>query len=481
MRRSLKKRFNGMILKGQKIRIEDANLEQKHVDAEDGDQQEPRPAKRAKKEKKESSKYEEPPLPGVELPDKRKVKRGWTESAAEKRERKVMEKELDAKKDKTSEEKKNKKKDRQASKFTKDAEMLFKTKLPPNAAASEAAADEAKSKKKKKSKKEGNEVLVHEFAKRKHLKDDDSTPAEPHVERTLEYVDGKGWVNETGRVIEPATTDRKLRPRPSPQPKAKQKPASKLDDKPVAGLGLTLEPPTAENGDSSEVSSSDTSSASESSEDEVENSNNIVEAPKIVHPLEALYKRPKPGAKSSSKSPTKPPPIDTSFSFFEAGTEGGSEDAGEDASEKGTRTLLLPPLTPHTKRDIRFRGVRSAAPTPDTAALNRKFSFSMIRRSDDDNDDDSDDSDDDDSIDVRENTKLNAVDEAATTADADPGSPSTARPAADGANGDKAESAFAQEFWEQRGPLNKAWRARRKDAMKQKRKRENKRLTRRMV
>ena len=140
----LKKKLNGSTLKGSKVRIEVAKPEKrKKLEAERAEEQqeeqEERPVKRAKKDRKKK----EGVLEGVELPDERKVKRGWTEVPVKgKKERKD-------KRDK--EEKKKEKAQRKESKYTKEPEVLFKAKLTP-VAATEVARKEKKDKKKDKAK-----------------------------------------------------------------------------------------------------------------------------------------------------------------------------------------------------------------------------------------------------------------------------------------------------------------------------------------
>ena len=83
----IRKKLNGTTLKGSKVRIEMAKPEKRkareEADAED------KPAKRSKKDKKDKKEKKEKKaekrvrspgvFDGVELPEDRKVKRGWTE------------------------------------------------------------------------------------------------------------------------------------------------------------------------------------------------------------------------------------------------------------------------------------------------------------------------------------------------------------------------------------------------------------------
>lgn len=176
------------------------------------------------------------------------------------------------------------------------------------------------------------------------------------------------------------------------------------------------------------------------------------EAAREVHPLEALYKRaPNPAVEDAAKHTL--PAIDTSFSFF---NPGDIEEEDEEVASVPTH----PPQTPHTKQDLEWRALRSAAPTPDTAGIGKRFRFA-IDGTEQDGEDESD----------------SDVDK--EMADAVPGAASAVRELADGEV--KEESEFRKWFYEHRGENNRAWKKKRKEAKKQQRQRENRRLTRRVV
>ena len=114
------------------------------------------------------------------------------------------------------------------------------------------------------------------------------------------------------------------------------------------------------------------------------------------------------------------------------------------------------PSTPYT----RTRDIRSAAPTPDTAAIGRKFSFSFAKHFDE------------------EDIEEEAYDEEEGWQNANQ-EPLGVREV-EGKEGEE-ETEFAKWFWENRGDSNRAWKKRRRDVMKQKRQRENRRVSRRVV
>ncbi|XPS96705.1 hypothetical protein M3J09_005964 [Ascochyta lentis] len=541
----IKKKLNGTTLKGSKVRIEMAKPEKRKAREEADAAPQDKPSKRAKKDKKEKKNKSETRkrdpgvFDGVELPDDRKVKRGWTEPVSAKSK---------SSKDKKDKKSKHDKHQPKPSKYTKEPELLFKAKLEPVAATEHARKEKKKDKKERKTK--TKEVIVHEFEK------NTKTPSFLKVAKVstekkppVEYVNGLGWVDEDGAVVEPETkkaahsrvlqlvdgqqlvepppTDSQGRPivRAAPPPTDSQgrplKPAKKQKPK------KATPPPESDaesDAESSVVSSSSedepsSSSESEDSDNDQDSDNDEESAPasptpspaqsksaqskpapktsqpspappststKEVHPLEALFKRAPP---PSLSTPTKPPPIDTTFSFFDNETTSPADGA---------------PTTPFTQRDLEWRGLRSAAPTPDTAAIGRRFSFDWRKGSqeaddaaadeemsdvdageqaqlhlntrantqskpladvvEEDEDDDDDDDDDDDNDDDNNKGSVDAGPAAAAAA----GIESTE---------DKPESEFRKWFWDNRGDINRAWKKRRRDALKAKRHADNRKMT----
>ncbi|KAE9377344.1 hypothetical protein N431DRAFT_555554 [Stipitochalara longipes BDJ] len=475
----IKKKLNGSILKGTKVRIEKARLEkEKPVEKEDEPE---RPKKERKKRKRDQLE-----VPGIDIGE-RQVKRGWTTPTAELK-GKGKEKEKVAK-----------------SKFTTQPECLFKTVLPPNKVAN------AKGKlKKSKDKKKGKETLVHEFERTVKYATFLRAPGGRKTKGVVEYVEGKGWVDEDGSVVEVVKIRKELVKVAKPavmkeeseeeseeessedssegssedEADAKQTESKianededstsddssseeELNHKVVASsIPITKVEEESSEESSSEDSSSEeesdhlpvassskvtkkTATSDESSEESSSESEDEVEEPQSaitsrpqsssgpgltikipdsitstpiassVHPLEALYKR------KSDEQPKAGP----SFSFF-----GDNED--EDVA---VETHLQVPLTPFTQKDFEYRGIRSAAPTPDTAHANKKFVWPT------DNDDD--DEEEQASSPIREPK----------------GKEKEAEP----------ESDFQKWFWENRGNVNRAWKKRRKVVAKEKRQREN--------
>ncbi|KAH9871953.1 hypothetical protein J1614_006212 [Plenodomus biglobosus] len=539
----IKKKLNGTTLRGSKVRIEMAKSEKRkareEADAAKEAAEAERPVKRAKKDKKRNE--ENGVLEGVELPDGRKVKRGWTEPPSKNRKEKKEKKEK-ADKDGKHEQRK--------SKYTKEPELLFKAKLTPVAAAEVARKEkkEKKKEKKEKNKSKAREVVVHEFEKNHKtptfLKE---TKVSTEKKPAVEYVNGQGWVDEDGVVVEPETGKAKairaleLVDAPSAAAKAwidgSAKPASSSSSKAKTKKEKKATPPPSssesEADDSSVVSSSSESEADSESEDDSESddesedgearvdsasacptettqntkaSSQFPETPskptatqetqetKPVHPLEALFKRAKPAPDTPNTTSTpvkKLTPINTSFSFFDTAPS-DPMDIDNDNPEAENAA----PITPHTQRDIEWRGLRSAAPTPDTAAIGGRFSFDWRNNNSAELDNDDDDEEEEDAHSDTDtyahaqhqlslNTKANAANAAKTRLanvpedheDADPTpSRAAAQDKARVAESEKPDSEFRKWFWENRGELNRAWKKRRRDALKSKRHGENKKM-----
>ncbi|KAI8937019.1 hypothetical protein NX059_006242 [Plenodomus lindquistii] len=538
----IKKKLNGTTLRGSKVRIEMAKSEKRkareEADAAKEAAEAERPVKRAKKEKKR--KEENGVLEGVELPDDRKVKRGWTEPPSKNKKEK---------KDKKEKSGKDGKHEQRKSKYTKEPELLFKAKLTPVAAAEVARKEkkEKKREKKEKNKSKVREVVVHEFEKN-HKTPTFLKEAKVSTEKkpAVDYVNGLGWVDEDGVVVEPETGRAKARralelvDEPSATAKAwidgSAKPVSSTPPKKEKAKKATPPPESSESeaDDSSVVSSSsedecesesESESESEADSDSEEGESEPESAPtspvqpitttkpptklpttpsktspsqesqqtKEIHPLEALFKRAKPTSDTTPTATTSTPikkltPINTSFSFFDtAPTPTDSMDI--DNTTTTTEVEYAAPTTPHTQRDIEWRGLRSAAPTPDTAAIGRRFSFDWRKDSVEGDDDDDDEEDDDDDGEAHEqlnlNTKANASATKARLAEVaeeeeeeEEGEGEDCEDAIAGAEGKegKQESEFRKWFWENRGELNRAWKKRRRDALKAKRHSENKKM-----
>jgi hypothetical protein len=407
---------------------------------------------------------------------------------------------------------KGKEKDKVAkSKFTTQPECLFKTVLPPNKVANAKGGL-----KKSKDKKKGKETLVHEFERTVKYATFLRAPGGKKSRGVVEYIEGKGWVDEDGNVVE-VVKIRKAPAKDEPKPAAKEEliaessseessgedeeggseeseskipdnkteedsssddsssdegsdhkdvessiPAFKVDEDnskesssedssseeesdhiPDAATSKAAKAASTSPETSSESSEEESSSESEDEPEEPQSAitsrpesssgpgltikipDSMTSTPiaSSVHPLEAIYKR-----KVDEK------PNTGSFSFFE----------GRDGEDIEVETRLQVPLTPFTQKDFEFRGIRSAAPTPDTAHPNKRFVWPT------DNDDDDDDDDE-------------GVGEANSLIREAKGKEKEAEP----------ESDFQKWFWENRGNVNRAWKKRRKVVAKEKRQREN--------
>ncbi|KAI1155606.1 hypothetical protein F4825DRAFT_447300 [Nemania diffusa] len=482
----LKKKLNGAVVKGSKIRIETALPEPVPQPTTDAD------TDKAKKEKKKSRKrkHEAGVIEGVQL-EGRKVKRGWTTTEQEMIEKKRKKAKKGKKDDKLSQEERSDKKDKKKkkrttvkSKYTDDPECLFKTKLPDTGPSEEPEenGEEGSTHKKKRRRKSDREVIVHEFEKTTKYPTFLKPGSTGASAEATTFQDGVGWVDGAGKVVEPVKSRRRPEGIPAPGP-----------PKPKKALPIPQEEEDDDETSSSGSSSSDEDGAASSSDSEssvLDQPTETVTTPqrlrvevpalnsppttvrpesarpkssgsatslsikippttpaKKVHPLEALYKRPQGGDSTpNSRSKEEQP-----FSFF-------SNDSVEDDGDSMAPASQAP-MTPFTKQEFEFRNVRSAAPTPDTAHPSRSFNFWASQSSAEDAElDEEDDAQGLEDVEEQEDEDedVNMEDGVAT------GQTSQA-PASD----------FQKQFWESRGDLNRAWRKRRKTASKEKRYRDN--------
>ncbi|KAH8433632.1 uncharacterized protein LDX57_011266 [Aspergillus melleus] len=454
----VKKKLNGSILKGRKFNVEEARSHKRSRDETEADSPASDRKSTSDKKQKKKRKSEDNVLDGYELPSDRKVKRGWTESTQHKSERRKDEK----KKGKDGKSSKSQAK----SKYTEKSECLFRTNIPPNR---QSPVEEKQEKQSKKKKKSAQDSVVHEFAKTvtypSFLRSagDEAAP-------TSSFVEGKGWVDESGNIKEQVSDRiRKAEYKPGQVDGAKQKGRSKTS--PASRESKSKKAPpkndasdesedwTSSSGDTSSddesISSSSSDSESSSSGDEIDahtkpetsaethndgpaDSDAKVDGGQTsakmteesltqeVHPLEALFKRPAPG----SAEPKPQPEPTAQFSFF------GQDDI---ESEEETEEPAAP-QTPFTKNDLQSRGLRSAAPTPDTALFNRAVNWN------------------------RDQVEPMDTDDEPYT---------TTTPVPKAGAGSKEESDFTKWFWENRGDNNRAWKKRRRDVAKEQRQREN--------
>ena len=446
----LRQKFHGSVLRGMKMQVKEARTK-KAAETErakdDGNGKEAVPKSRRAKRGGDAGKAA---VPGVELEEGRKVKRGWTEPAdgdrVEQKKKNVKVKEINAGEES--------KKTRRASSITGKEECLFKTTLPPNTRPPTTAGSETDGVARKRKRGQSNGALVvHEFKNtQKHAVFLRDRPGEASSKHASEFVDGKGWVDKDGNLVEPGPAKKTRRTR---QP-------TKDADMPKGARTETAEE------DEDVTSSSGTSSSEEQETEDNKNTGNgtskglgisrTVERLSITrssatppplspnepiptlkspepHPLETLFKRP---AKAASQTPKEKPMLEvsTTFSFSEPG-----------AQEVETRLNI--PQTPFTQQDIRQRRERSAAPTPDTAAPGKTFGNVWGEPNGSDIASESDEEDAGD-------------EEAKMLQNMEKGTPK---------EGEKSD--FATWFYEHRGENNRAWKQRRREATKEKRQVDN--------
>ncbi|KMU79410.1 LOW QUALITY PROTEIN: hypothetical protein CISG_07841 [Coccidioides immitis RMSCC 3703] len=462
----LVKKLNGSILKGRKLRIQEARL-RREIPLEEliASPKDPGPKVTCNTAMAKNAKLVMTPSKVMNC--QRRVKRGWTEAPdKENRSRKA---------DKKEQKKDSKGKKAQKSKYTNNPECLFQTLPPPN------KADLSKADKKRKRKPSDTAaVVVHEFEKlTTHPSFLRTGQDSSSKSLTNEYVDGKGWLDRSGSVKEASSL--KTKPEPTSRIRPQKRNVSKIsvqitenwapsssedetsscgssseeessgyssssssdealnkettndcvvppsrstskrssNDKSLAGNGdipssTTLAMDEASSDSTSELSDEggvdqgnekirdrhdsidgvddETSSSNSSSEDgtavsssaldggdshsdeeeEIENepptkevqqadtTPECVHAPKEIHPLEALFKRP---ASAAATPPGKAQPAaSTAFSFFgnaEENSDIEDEDDYTTSLHGADGNIVAEPQTPFTKMDLQIRAVRS--------------------------------------------------------------------------------------------------------------------------
>lgn len=509
----VKKKLNGSILRGRKMRVEDARPQkrkhrsEKEVENGTGDKDEQLQNKRSEKETRKDG-----VLLAIKLIKNREVKRGWTQPAVnESRSRRGLADEAS-------------KKER--------SQLLFRTNLPPNVASKTADMGvRRRSWKREVDGKAWQAVQIKEFTKTTKcptfLRDSQMFR---EGKKSATYEEGKGWIDDGGNVVE-AVRERHSSRRPqglsvkAPTVETvcngaslrsgeheREESLRTLDDRnsnlgissedannfkaaPVAGTSSPTPANTLHAQRKTRLPRHDTFTASKASTTIATRLSPAISpatAIKDVHPLEALFKRPtsQSATTTNSKPPTsglRPAPIMTSFSFFEADYNGDAYDNNvHDGEETGWDSASLqPPQTPFTRRDIEYRGIRSAAPTPDTAAIGKKFSLpwaeivsyadlndeenvkvdnrgtSPIKLGPVEDEDDDNYGDDDDDIHKWNSNTIRPKTKKEDTFTAPIKEKMTE------------ETPFEKRFWEQRGENNRNWKARVREKKKEKRQEDN--------
>ncbi|KAG6060698.1 hypothetical protein E4U32_003332 [Claviceps aff. humidiphila group G2b] len=509
----LRKRLNGTTFKGVKMRIEKARPMPVH-EPEDADAAAAADARKERKKRKAEEARDGASkrrrdlnvVEGVLLKD-RKVKRGWTESTDSKV-RSKRSKDKHADKDKEKEKEKHKTK-RLKSKYTDQDECLLKTRLPPNVAAN-LPASEAHKKKKTKNKSLARQITVHEFERTttfpsflKHV------VPERQGKEPAEFVQGKGWVDEDGTLVEAVQCKDRGGDVRGESRKKKDKKGKKQKEEIVES----------DSDDEDDTSSSGTSSDEDEDEDK-DTKMSVADTPKksaIASPQKEtrpLRKDPVPTSTrpTSSSSSSSPSSSASSSASSTSDDDDDDDDTPEDQPQQEqdqdqehqtnltldipatktphplealykreitttTTTAAVPakaptpfsffahdpeetpdspephtaavpaPTTPYTRQDLEYRNLRSAAPTPDTANPARRRAFWAP--------------DHDQEEDYEED--YNEEDEEEDEGGAGKG---------DAPRGEAGD--FQSWFWQNRRDLNQAWMNRRKTAAKERRHRENK-------
>jgi hypothetical protein len=438
----VKKKLSGAILRGKKIHVEEARIRKRRREDSEQEGSEPVAAEPERlPQRPKRSKKDPATLEGHELSPERKVKRGWTEPKP--------------KKDRSK-----KSSEQAASKYTDKAEALFRAKVPANK-------KELVKKDHRENKKKSQNVLVHEFEKStiqpSFLRDESSRDAKP----ATEYVDGKGWVNGDGEVVESERVAEPAKTKPGTSKKNVDRMAKQ---KPLSNGAAKSSQEHAQQRTHVEDDEDATSPSGESDASTTESNISSQTTPKAsaIHPLKALFKRPSAAASASQEKDVPKPSLElqTLFTFFDPG------DADDDIDETMTalNNKTIPPDTPYTSQDTRTRALRSAAPTPDTAAPSR-----FTSRSHDVGQPSSSSSPDP----VRGEMPRRADNHGLGISSVESQTPSKDQPNQSVDKNGKTESEFASWFYAHRSENFRLFKQRRREAMKEARQRENRRSSRR--
>ncbi|MCJ1333721.1 hypothetical protein MMC10_010421 [Thelotrema lepadinum] len=465
----LKKKINGTILKGKKMKIEEARKDKRRVSAEEEDTVAAEDVSSRKLRKSERKRgREDGVLEGYELPEGRKVKRGWTEPVE-------SSKRKGSKRDRRSGDDKAMAKRPKPSAFTDGPECLFQAKMPTAATTSEESGTKTSRRKKKGPQ---NHVVVHEFEK------SEKKPSFINVGSNATMVESVQEPVKDTEVIDELSPEARPRRKTrhgsnAEKPQTTLNYATKRKSKPV---GVRRAKQT-ESGMDVDKTSSSTSSQSEAEDDPEITSNKASTSPRATpavevtqsspttaepHPLETLFKRPKPPTSNPSGANNKGLEVKIPFSFFGNeetgdGIEKSMETPGLSRTKRGKASglpNLSIPVTPYTQRDMQWRSQRSAAPTPDTAAPGKSGFGEVWNRLHEDREDD---------IEEEEEEMFGEL-----NGEEDQAGPSNPKKRASGSE-DKEESEFTKWFWENRGDNNRAWKKKRREAAREQRQRENKR------
>ena len=567
--KKLKNKLHGSILKGVQLRVEEARPSR--IGSEEGrnrNEEGDKCTRRIRYRRSSNPSYATGrAIAGLRLPDHRRVQRGWTKPSSSIR---------------RSDSKKSKDQPLPIQTITTTAaatpstslhhgtsQCLFRVRLPANRTSISTTSRSTKDGKMGKRRVQHDQrTVVREFSSTTKsstfLRDEN---VDKKGKPVSQYVDGKGWVDEDGGVVEGVSGSVKgrmpglrqeTRKRPSSRrSESKDQPekphetpqASPVDDLEAEVVSIPAEktPLTSSRRTSRTGRSKGSAEGQESPRKKSVHSsghrtgpglsitipgevtvsqpgNTTAGSSKEVHPLESIFKKSVlPGHVNATTTTTMTATPKTTieskeqpFSFF-----GHIDDDDDDSKEEGERNrkrtegvnlISAVPPTPFTQQDFQHRVLRSAAPTPDTAAPGKRFSFSWRRDdedatvNDDDDDEDADDDEEDDGDEHRQrstpveprktngftppssnqviewnNTSANHDDHDIIMKEGGDRDHDRHPPTNDNHNNhhDENQKPFEDRFWDERANTNRIWRRRKRETGKVRRRLENKRLARR--
>ena len=177
--KTVKQKYNGSILKGTRMRIEEARPDKSLAGTAQNEKQ-PKYTNDTARNDEPSKKRKRDTIAGYALSPERKVRRGWTEPLQHSKEEKKLKKRKIA---------------NEPSKYTDKAECLFR-------ASGDQTQNRLTAEKDVKSLKKARKPVVHEFEKTLKHSSFLRSQAPGSSKPSVEYISGKGWVDDDGNVVE---------------------------------------------------------------------------------------------------------------------------------------------------------------------------------------------------------------------------------------------------------------------------------------
>ncbi|EGX46668.1 hypothetical protein AOL_s00097g572 [Orbilia oligospora ATCC 24927] len=316
---ALRKKYNGTVFRGIKMSIEEARpVKETSLSPNGGGAGKTREISPLTKGKREDG-----VLPGFELPEGRQVKRGWAKDVS-----------LKAGKGNNKP-------------LAGTSECLFKTVLPPVIASEIKKTDledDKSSKKRSKARAVKNQVVVKEFKNSTKFPSFLKMSRLPtdSAERSAEFVEGVGWVNDAGEVIEVAPAKRtKLNIQKEPTKEEEEEPSSSEGGESQPESHYSVEEVETLLTNSKSLATPNSASGTSESEDDLESDSG---SESTDHSTGAPLR--KTGSSSGSVDEVSPEASGSSSSESTSNQSSSSESESESESESKAKPTEVQELKP---------------------------------------------------------------------------------------------------------------------------------------